>query len=157
MYFVRHGESMHNKHTDMTLNSDLTAWGIMQAHNVGRELSQLDLIEYSGLVSPARRTRQTADIIAEHTGLNFLVCTALRDWAGEVTLDGIGYPSENGNEVEVRCADFWSRIKGQKFVVVSHESPIRIFLQLASELPINLNDRRLKVDNAVKIWGGGRA
>lgn len=142
MIFIRHGQSEHNAHLTADRDSGLTLLGKQQAHAAARELLSHCLAGYSGLVSPFRRTRETAAIIAEHTGLNFVVWAALRDWTEEVTLDGIHYYHETAEEAQSRCVNAWEVIKGGKYVIVSHQSPVAVFLQLANKTRVNIHDYR---------------
>lgn len=89
LYFVRHGQTEWNAIRRMQgqWNSDLNDLGRQQADLNGRFLQQLD-IEYM-VASPLDRTRQTAEIIGTHLGIEFTVDDRIKewhcgDWSGEM-------------------------------------------------------------------------
>jgi phosphoserine phosphatase len=89
LYFVRHGQTEWNAIRRMQgqWNSDLTELGKRQADTNGRFLSQLG-IEHI-VASPLDRTRQTAEIINEHLGLEVSFDHRIKewdcgDWSGEM-------------------------------------------------------------------------
>ena len=89
LYFVRHGQTEWNAIRRMQgqWNSDLNELGRQQADVNGRFLKHLD-VEYM-VASPLDRTRQTAEIIDEHLGIDFDMDERIKewhcgDWSGEM-------------------------------------------------------------------------
>jgi broad specificity phosphatase PhoE len=103
---------------------------------VAQRLAGYDLRGFSGLVSPYRRTRQTAEAIALETGLSFAIEESVREWGPAATIHGRHYPVEPGEQLIGRLKTFLSRYEGRKLVVVSHAAPIAALTQIAwGEIP----------------------
>jgi len=73
LYLVRHAEAADS------FNAPITEVGTNQAHRTADYLGQIDLADFEALCSPYRRCLQTANIIANKTGLQFTVRTDLRE------------------------------------------------------------------------------
>lgn len=153
-YYIRHGATYRNAGQSGNPDDGLTLEGATQASRAGRELlTTADLIGYTGLVSPMRRTRETAERIAAMTGLSFVVVPDLRDWQETVNVAGVVYQHEEADAVVRRIGRLWDRIRGGRHVIVSHAAPIALMLQLENGSPPNINGYS-GVENA-KVYRGG--
>lgn len=64
LYLLRHAEAVSLDPGGLDQNRELTQTGIHQAEYMGRKLAAMGVVPDLLLASPARRTRQTADLIA---------------------------------------------------------------------------------------------
>jgi isoleucyl-tRNA synthetase len=131
-YFVmRHGESLSNeKNVDSLVpgeeNDALTSLGRDQVIVSAKNLKQKpDLI----ISSPFTRTKQTAEIIAEHFGLakdSIVTYQELREYSATES------PDENYNDVRKRIIsvlnDIEKNYQNKVVLIVSHEYPLRALL-----------------------------
>lgn len=130
MYLIRHGES-HPNHLD----GEISPLGRLQANRTAEYLSQFDLSEFKGYVSPYQRCLQTADIIGDKTGITFEVVVEVREKACQsecVPSRKMDYPqfdwpnSPNWNFKPEQQLEFRDRLQAalqeiaSKVVVVSH-------------------------------------
>ncbi|MBA2415052.1 MAG: bifunctional RNase H/acid phosphatase [Geodermatophilaceae bacterium] len=161
---LRHGQTEHSADRRFSGRNDLplTAEGERQARAAGQRLLGADL---AGVVSsPLRRTRQTADIVAELLDLQVgtdddLVETDFGAWEGlTVTEAAEAYPAEMaawtasadvappGGESFAAVA---RRVRGARtrllsayptgvVLVVSHVTPIKLILAAALDVPIEV-------------------
>jgi len=131
LILIRHAESEGNAGLSNDPDCALTAAGFEQARQLARRLIELDLSGFAGLSSPYRRARQTAEVIADMTGLSFTIDEGVREWGPATTVDGRHYPSESGEDLIERMKDFLRRHEGRKLLVVSHAAPIGALTQVA--------------------------
>ncbi|MGE5612237.1 MAG: histidine phosphatase family protein [Bacillota bacterium] len=131
LILIRHGESEGNVGRSSDPDCPLTEAGLEQARQVGRQLAGYDLRGFAGLVSPYRRTRQTAEAIALATGLSFAIEEGVREWGPAATINNRHYPVEPGEQLVERLRDFLRRYEGRKLVVISHAAPIAALTQVA--------------------------
>jgi broad specificity phosphatase PhoE len=129
-YLVRHGQSRQNVGLTDHPDSDLTELGRDQSRAVAAQLAGRDLRGFTGIVSPYRRARQTAEVIAAATGLAFETDERVREWGQPVMIDGRSYELEPIDDVVVRLRQFLESRRGRRLVVVSHGTPIALLTQL---------------------------
>jgi broad specificity phosphatase PhoE len=129
---IRHGQSQANVGQSDHPDCDLTAMGLEQAHEVGRQLAERDLSGFIALVSPYCRARRTADAIAEATGLRFSIEPQIREWGKDCRIDGDWYPEETREELRLRMSAFYQQIRGGKYILVCHAAPIAALMHVAS-------------------------
>ena len=168
IYFVRHGQSQANLDRALATTAQdtkLTALGRDEAHEVGAKLREIlrDRPVYM-MISPARRTSETAQIIAEYLdviesredsrwmGLNFRgtslpldkYWSLLKDAHDELPRD-VESPEQVARRVRSAMHELWHfsrklpgaiRRKRPAIVVVSHDGIGRILRQLVKNLPI---------------------
>jgi broad specificity phosphatase PhoE len=147
-YLVRHGQSEQNVGLSVHPDTDLTGLGRDQSGRAAAQLAACDLRGFAGVVSPYRRARQTAEVIAAATGLQFAVDERVREWGQPVTIDGRAYELEPIDEVVVRLSDFVAAVRGRRLVVVSHGTPIALLTQLIrGERPITAGNFWEGVEN----------
>lgn len=81
---IRHGESQHNVRQTQDLDSRLTNRGMIQCCYTGAWLrEQIDLTEFTGLVSPYHRTLQTASVLSIMCGVDFTTDDLIREYISE--------------------------------------------------------------------------
>lgn len=96
LIIVRHGQSQYNMRATENMDSHLTVEGYRQAAATGKWLANhMNLDGRIGVVSPFRRTCQTARVIADETGLKFRVHPLVHEFM--VTYNG--FDIENHREV----------------------------------------------------------
>lgn len=156
LILIRHGESQQNALLTSQLDSELTPTGILQAHRTGRFLKDKfkDISEYTAITSPYLRCLQTASIIKEETGLNFIVdesprevmvnyeiCEVLNhsdkfpDFLWSHTGD-LTFKKEAPDEFIARMENFYNKIKQyDKLLVVSHGTPVTTLYHLSIGFP----------------------
>jgi broad specificity phosphatase PhoE len=145
---VRHGESEYNVGVSKHLDSRLTERGREQSRKVAAELAELDLSDFAGIVSPYRRARDTAAIIAEATGVDFEVDELVREWGQTVIIEGRRYEHEPIDKVVERLRHFVEARRGQRLLVVSHGTPVAILTQLArGQEPVTVGEFWADVEN----------
>jgi probable phosphoglycerate mutase len=148
LILVRHGESEYNVGLSRHLDSRLTERGREQSRKVAAELAELDLGDFAGIVSPYRRARDTAAIIAEATGVDFEVDELVREWGEAVVIEGRRYEHEPIEQVVQRLRRFVEGRRGQRLLVVSHGTPVAILTQLArGEEPVTVGEFWAGVEN----------
>jgi probable phosphoglycerate mutase len=163
-HLLRHGETPHTADKRFSGwggdDPSLNGTGVDQAHRAGRHLAasnDVDLI----VSSPMARTRETADIVAEHLGVDVAVEEGMRecnfgDWDGQTfaevqetdreALDrwlastSVAPPGgESFDEVEARVREARDRLldqyEGSSLVVVTHVTPLKTLLRLALDAP----------------------
>jgi broad specificity phosphatase PhoE len=159
---VRHGSTAHSLERKFSGRNDLPLddRGVRQARAVAAHLAQLPKID-AVVTSPLRRARETAHIVAERIGGTVethddLIETDFGTWEGRTIeeahalspdvlgrwLKGGDVAPPNGEsfgQVEHRVSravdDIVVRHEGQRIVVVSHLTPIKILLRLALGAP----------------------
>ncbi len=164
MALLRHGETPHTAEKRFSGwggdDPALNAAGIEQAHRAGRHLAAsegADLI----VTSPMTRTRQTADVVAEHLGVDIVVEDDIRecafgDWDGMTFAEvqqqspeelrrwlastAVAPPGgESFEQVEERVRSARDRIieryEGSTLVLVTHVTPLKTLLRLALDAP----------------------
>lgn len=163
-HLLRHGETIHTAHKrfsgtggdDPPLNDN----GVEQSHRAGRHLATIGGIDLV-VSSPMARTRQTADIVAEHLAADVVVDDDIRecnfgDWDGrtfsEVQRDdqealdvwlastSVAPPGgESFDEVEARVCSARDRLLaeygGSNLLLVTHVTPLKTLLRLALDAP----------------------
>jgi len=139
LILIRHGQSEGNIGLSDHPDCALTEPGLDQARRVGRELAQLDLSNFTALVSPYSRAQCTAQAISEATALTFQIDPEIREWGKECAISGITYPLESREELVARMRAFYERIRGGRYVLVSHAAPIAALLQVISGKPSDLS------------------
>ena len=139
LLLIRHGQSRANIGQCNDCDCDLTPLGREQAIAIGRSLAtRFDLSSFTGICSPYRRTRQTAELIKLETRLSFTVNAGCREWGSRCDVDGIVFPGETAGEVVTRLDAFRTSLdpNGQ-YVIVAHASPIFILMQLCLETAVD--------------------
>lgn len=170
---VRHAESYYNVKLTKDLNSELTRNGLVQAALTGEYLKTTfpDLPEWECVVSPFKRTLQTAAIIQEITKVKFIVDFRLHEYSiryGRFTVPALrdkflDFDWSRHNETEfvidegsnelfmVRIRDYLSGLFGRHFLL-SHCTPCRTMVKLLSgidEYPDGLEVRNCSVNHVV--------
>ena len=163
-HLLRHGETIHTaeKRFSGTGGDDppLNDNGIEQSHRAGRHVAAtggVDLI----VTSPMARTRETANIVAEHLGVEVVVEDDIRecnfgDWDGKTFADvqrddqealdawlastAVSPPGgESFDQVEARVRAARDRIvaeyEGSNLLLVTHVTPLKTLLRLALDAP----------------------
>jgi ribonuclease H / adenosylcobalamin/alpha-ribazole phosphatase len=161
---LRHGETPHTAEKRFSGwggdDPDLNDRGRDQAHRAGRHLAAsggCDLI----VTSPMARTRQTADIVAEHLGVDVVEDHDLREcafgeWDGRTFAEvmqqspdeldrwlastSVAPPGgESFDDVERRVTAARDRIlehyEGSTLLLVTHVTPLKTLLRLALDAP----------------------
>ena len=131
LVLIRHGESEANAGLSNNPDCALTQRGIEQAAGLGRELARHDLSRFMALVSPYRRTVQTAEQIAASAPLQFEIDERIREWGDIASINGREYPRESTDELIARLEDFLRLHHGEKLIIVSHAAPIAMLTNLA--------------------------
>jgi broad specificity phosphatase PhoE/ribonuclease HI len=161
---LRHGETVHTAERRFSGwggdDPPLNAVGVEQAHSAGRHLAASDGADLI-ITSPMQRTRQTAEIVAEHLGVDVVVEQDIREcafgeWDG-MTFDDVQSQDgealtrwlastsvappggESFDEVELRVRAARDRIveryEGSTLVLVTHVTPLKTLLRLALDAP----------------------
>ena len=131
LLMVRHGQSEANVGLSTDPDCALTTLGLEQAAAVAKRLRAFDLTGFVGRVSPYRRATQTADIIAQETGIRFGVEPELREWGPAATVAGAAYAQEPVLDTVQRLRAFLRSSAGRRLLIVSHAAPIALLTQLA--------------------------
>lgn len=180
MALLRHGETPHTAEKRFSGwggdDPALNAAGVEQAHRAGRHLAASDGADLI-ITSPMARTRQTADIVAEHLGVEVVVENDIRecafgDWDGKTFAEvqqespdalsdwlgstGVAPPrGESFDEVEARVRSARDRIieryEGSTLVLVTHVTPLKTLLRLALDAPSHAY-YRLEIRPASLSW-----
>ena len=132
LILIRHGQSEANVGLSTEPDCDLTAFGCDQARQAAEQLAALDLSGFSGVVSPYRRARRTAQLISDRTGVPFTVDPLIREWGAECRIDGCTYWQESREELVERIGGFLESARGRKLVIVAHAAPLAALMQCAS-------------------------
>ncbi len=153
LLLIRHGESEANVGLSKDPNCNLTPNGVLQAGELGRKLAKYDLREFSGLVSPYARARQTAAEITAETQIAFTVEPLIREWGDVATVEGTEYPKESVDQLAERLRDFLKRYEERKLIVISHAAPIAVMTQLAwGEMPHVRGEFWAGIPNCCQRW-----
>lgn len=153
LLLIRHGESEANAGISTDPDCALTDLGREQARRLGERLKEPDLSGFAGIISPYRRTVQTAEIIAAVTGLTFTEDDGVREWGVRATINGREYAHEPLDEVVERLSDFLRQNQGRKLLIISHAAPIAVLTQLAwCEPPLTEGPFWLGVGNCRPRW-----
>jgi len=168
LWIVRHGETEYNAEdrwqgarTDLPLNDR----GRAQAEAVAARLVDRNFAAL--YTSPMIRARQTAEAVAERTGLEPIEIEALREadhghWEGKTKdeiladwptawkafeADPMGVRRPGGESYGDTAGRVWpaleaiaARHTGQDVVVVTHGGPLRLVLSEALDLPLTRRD-----------------
>jgi len=132
LILIRHGQSEANVGLSTEPDCDLTPFGCDQAGQVADQLAAIDLREFSGIVSPYRRARRTAQVITDRTGVPFTVDPLIREWGAECRIDGCVYPQESRQALADRIGRFLESARDRKLVIVAHAAPLAALMQLAA-------------------------
>lgn len=130
LFIVRHGESEANVGLSTEPDCCLTAKGLEQARQVAKRLLAHDLSGFAGITSPYHRARQTAEAIAQATGVSFTVDENIREWAAAATVNGRHYPAETTDQLADRLRAFLQQHQGRKLIIVSHAAPLAALMPL---------------------------
>src|SRR5215469_2023250 len=114
LILIRHAQSTVNAGQSTDVDCCLTEMGRQQAQRLGDLLADRDLRGFVPLVSPYRRTRQTADYIAGRTGLKFIPDFRIREWGAECQLDGVRVYAETAGQLIERLTPFYQWAVNQK-------------------------------------------
>jgi len=113
IFLVRHGETMWNRERRLQGHKDapLTRAGIEQAVRIGRALRRHagDMDDYSLIVSPLGRCRQTAALICEELGYDYRCCLF------DERIKEVSWGAWEGltrDEIEVRFPGEWDARRG---------------------------------------------
>jgi probable phosphoglycerate mutase len=164
---LRHGETPHTAEKRFSGwggdDPDLNDRGREQAHRAGRHLAAtggVDLV----ITSPMARTRQTAEVVAEHLGVDVVEEHDLRecafgDWDGMTFAEvmqqspdeldrwlastAVAPPGgESFDDVERRVVAARDRIleryEGSTLLLVTHVTPLKTILRLALDAPAHV-------------------
>jgi broad specificity phosphatase PhoE len=137
LLLIRHGQSEANAGKSKEPDCALSELGQQQALLLAQRLAHLDLTGFVGVTSPYLRAVQTADCIAQFTGLTFVIDEAIREWGDPVTIKGKQYLRDTIEQLIDRLQGFLDRNRDGKLVVVSHGSPLALLTQLAWGEPPN--------------------
>lgn len=132
---VRHAETFYNIKESDDLDSDLTPLGVTQAVGVAEYLRDSgDAEGHVGLVSPYKRTLDTAQAIHEKTGIQFRVFPLLAEYAAKWSR--VSYPKFIPNRKDDYPSFDWSLYeRGHLFIAESFEAFMDRMFALKSELP----------------------
>jgi broad specificity phosphatase PhoE len=130
--FIRHAESEANCGRSDHCDCDLTDAGREHAKRVGRALADhFDLSGFRGIVSPYKRTRETAELISRASGIQFEISAGVREWGKDCEVLGESYPEESLERAAIRLEEFLQAVEsGSKLVIVSHATPILLLVQI---------------------------
>lgn len=131
LILIRHGQSLANINASNEPDCALSPRGMQQARDLADQLMAMPIRGFIGLVSPYRRAVQTAQLIANRTGIDFIEDDGLREYGPPCDIAGRRFEQESPNELSARLKAFLHRVGG-KVIVVSHGSPIAILAQLAN-------------------------
>jgi broad specificity phosphatase PhoE len=149
---IRHGQSLYNIGETVHLDSSLTQLGMRQVAETAKHLAKhYDLDGFIGRTSPYLRCLETSRIIAEETGLKFVVEEAARevmvtyaecDVPGRQALfpeftwptcRGWSFFRETEKEFNTRIEAYFNSLKNiPKVLVVSHGTPTTTLAYLAA-------------------------
>ncbi len=172
LIMLRHGETRHTAERkfsgpggdDPGLNGD----GRVQALRAGLALARQSEV-HALLSSPLRRTRETADVVADALGLDVVIEDGFREaafgeWDGytlseveqrwpdelELWLRSFGHAPPGGESilaVQSRVEEALGRVlvtyAGKTVVVVSHVNPIKLAVRYCLEAPLEVVNRML--------------
>lgn len=172
LIMLRHGETRHTAERkfsgpggdDPGLNEE----GRAQALRAGSALARQSEV-HALLSSPLRRTRETADVVADALGLDVVIEDGFREaafgeWDGytlseveqrwpdelELWLCSFGHAPPGGEsilEVQSRVEEALARVlvtyAGKTVVVVSHVNPIKLVVRNCLEAPLEVVNRML--------------
>lgn len=130
--FIRHAESEGNCGKSDHCDCDLTDAGRQHAARVGLALADhFDLTGFRGIVSPYKRTRQTAALISRASGIPFEINSGVREWGKDCEVLGECYPEESLESAATRLEQFLTTIElDSKLIIVSHATPIFLMIQI---------------------------
>ena len=138
---IRHGQSEANAGLSTEPDCALTPLGVEQARQVAARLTQeVDLSQFNLLVSPYRRARQTADVIAQNFGRTFQVHPLTREWGPECAIDGAVYEQETREQLIERMRNVHQQLAGGRHIIVSHAAPIAMLLHVAEGRESQIGD-----------------
>jgi broad specificity phosphatase PhoE len=135
LLLIRHGQSEANAGWSADPDCALTPLGWEQSRAAGRQLAGIGVGDFVALVSPYRRTRETAEAISTICGLHFGIDERVREWGERATVEGKEYAHEPIEDVVLRLQTFLAEPPGRKLVIVSHATPIALLAQLARGEP----------------------
>ncbi|MGO1118396.1 histidine phosphatase family protein [Rhodovibrionaceae bacterium A322] len=121
IYLLRHGETFWNRERRMQgrLNADLTPLGEAQASAMGRCLKDLLAREPEAprfLVSPLGRTRQTAELVAETSGLSM----ALAEFEPRIQEISFGrWEGMTYDEIDAASPQLWAQVRENRWHLAS--------------------------------------
>ncbi|HSZ55827.1 MAG TPA: histidine phosphatase family protein [Tepidisphaeraceae bacterium] len=136
LILIRHAQSTVNTGHSTDVDCCLTDLGREQAGRLGELLAQHDLSGFVPLVSPYRRTRETAHSIAKATGLRFIPDFRIREWGAECQLDGVRVYAETAEQLMQRLGPFYEWAENQKLLIVTHGACVDLLKRLATATPI---------------------
>lgn len=181
LLLIRHGRSEYNEGLTTDLDSPIIPSAYRQTAIMADYLKTnlSDLEEWECLVSPYLRTLQTAEILHDILGLNFIVDDRPReimmkyekvkipnrrdkfklfDWES-VPSQGYQFFNEELGDFLCRMQDFHSTIPVDgKFIVISHGSPIEVMKKLETLDECVLppywvsNSSLTLIENNISVW-----
>jgi 2,3-bisphosphoglycerate-dependent phosphoglycerate mutase len=138
---IRHGQSAANVGLSDDPNCALTPTGIEQARQAARRLAQeVDTTAYKLLVSPYRRARQTANVIAQRIGGEFQIHPPIREWGPPCSIDGVVYDTETREQLIARMREVLDQLRTGQSILVSHAAPIAMLLHIAQGRESQIGD-----------------
>jgi broad specificity phosphatase PhoE len=167
---VRHGQSYANIGETNHPDSEITQTGREQVQSTADWLAEHDLSDFQGITSPLHRALQTADIIHQKTKVPFMVDFGPREVMMihndfDIPLRSADFPhfhwpwksekatlkTEDERTYLERIASFVEGLPNGKYLIVSHGTPTRTIVELASGegLRVDLHDY---VRNASINW-----
>ena len=136
LILIRHAQSTVNAGYSTDIDCCLTELGRQQAQRLGELLADRDLRGFVPLVSPYRRTRETAQCIAHSTRLKFIPDFRVREWGAECQIDGVRVYRETADQLMKRLAPFYRWAAGQKLLIVTHGACVDLLRRYATDTPI---------------------
>jgi broad specificity phosphatase PhoE len=136
LILIRHAQSAVNAGHSTDVDCCLTDLGKKQAERLASLLALRDLSGFVPLVSPYRRTRETAQYIARTTDLKFIPDFRIREWGAECEIGGALFHAETPEQLMVRLGDFHEWARNQKLLIVTHGACVDLLTRYASATPI---------------------
>jgi broad specificity phosphatase PhoE len=138
---IRHGQSEANVGLSTDPDCALTPLGIEQARQAAARLSQeVDVSQFALLVSPYRRARQTAELIAQTIGRAFEVHPQVREWGPPCTIDGMHFAEETRQQLIERMRAVHQQLAGGRHIIVSHAAPIAMLARVVEGSEARIGD-----------------
>jgi broad specificity phosphatase PhoE len=148
LILIRHAQSTVNAGHSTDVDCCLTELGRRQAECVAELLAGRNLSGFVPLVSPYRRTQETAQYIANITGFKFIPEVRVREWGAECQIDGVRFYAETAGQLMQRLGAFHDWAQGQKLLIVTHGACVDLLTRYATSAPIDDHTFGLGVANA---------
>jgi broad specificity phosphatase PhoE len=136
LILIRHAQSTVNAGHSVDVDCCLTDLGRQQAQRIADLLARRDLSGFVPLVSPYRRTRETAQYIARTVELKFIPDFRVREWGAECQIDGVRFYAETAEQLMTRLGAFHEWAQDQKLLVVTHGACVDLLTRYATDAPI---------------------